>query len=1629
MATPVLNGSLDDWSPATRLDSAANGVPGYGLYGQGDTDNFYFAIEAPAGVAIGQNTTIWIDTDLNTGTGYSVFGAAGAEYNINIDSSGVVRLYTGGAGETEVAVLSSAVNADSSVIEIALPKSLLAGTPDLVRVYADVNNAQYLPTSYAGTNYLVDTRPPVNVGSLTLDGDVSDWGAGTRLDSGTNADPNLAVYGDAQAGNFVFAVVTSDGTKIGPNTTIWLDTDVNRSTGFDIFSDGTTGAEFNVNITADGVAKLYTGGAGGTFVADVTYRMNADGTGLELAIPREALGLTTATPGAVRAYVDVNNASFAPSYYAGSSYVVAEDGPAASTSQRIAIVYSATSADAFYDKTSYGQLFMAAQNQATQAGVPFDLLSESDLTDVAKLSQYKAIVFPGFQNVQSSQLAAIESALTTVTNVYGVGLIAAGNFMTNTETGAAISGDSYARMKSLLGVTLQESGSTVGIDIVAGSSSNPILHSYTPSGVVGNYTNTGYQSFTDVTGTGEVLFQQVIHPTAGADTSVNGVIATTTDARNVHFASDAILGNSNILGEAIDWVVNGNEVDVSLAMTRGSALFDSRSDMDQSQEIQDVVTTDPGIYDVMLPIIESWHTLYNFVGTFYVNIGLNPPDQTTDWSVSKPVYDQLLAMGSAIGTHSWTHPENTNLLTNDDPNLASALAKIDIANLDTLDLSTLTSAEQTALLNSYTFQFQYSKYLLEKELGIPITGAAVPGAPEKIGATLQIMPGFEYLSGGYSAQGAGYPGAFGYVDPEHTDTVYFAPNMMFDFTLIGWLGMTPEQATAAWLDQLSKITANATTPIISMPWHDYGVTDWNLGDPTHLTYTLSMFESVIAAAAASGAEFVTAEDLARRIKTFDSSNLSITRSGDLVTATVTSTDAGKFALTLGDGAKIASVGSWYAYDDTKVFLPKAGGTFQITVGAVAQDATHLVELPMRADLTSVSGDGENLSFAFDGIGTAGIALKTQGTKAVIVTGADSGVLEPTRLDVAFAAQGTHAVGVSYVAGTAATGTSGNDIILGGSGVDNVNAGDGNDTIYGGAGADNLNGGIGADLFLDIGGGDLVDGGDGLDIARLAGARAGYSITTTNGVTTLVDIDASNGDIGTATLKYVETLQFDDQAVALDTVIVPPVVTVTLNNSANTYVAPTADNYLIYALGGADSITTGAGNDTIDGGTGNDTLSGGDGNDLFLVGVGAGTDRFNGGTGTDVVRASADNVSLTVTSTTFTAIEEVSSGGFAGFKLVGTGSADTINLSSLILTGVTAIDGGAGNDTITGSAGADTIIGGADNDSLSGGAGNDLFLVGTGAGTDRFNGGTETDVVRASADNVSLTVNSTTFTGIEEVSSGGFAGFRLVGSGSSDTMNLSSLILTGVTAISGGGGNDTITGSAGADTIIGGSGNDSLSGGAGNDLFLVGTGAGTDRFNGGTETDVVQASADNVSLTVTSTTFTGIEEVSSGGFGGFRLVGSSSADTINLAGITLTGVTQIAGGSGNDTITGSFGDDVILGGAGRDRMTGGDGNDSFVFSAASDSNGSTFDTITDFQDGADKINLSAIDAITSSSGVDDAFTFIGTSAFAGVAGSLRVDTTSVPGVTRILGYRDSNSSVDFEIRLTGTHDLHGSDFVL
>jgi Ca2+-binding RTX toxin-like protein len=170
------------------------------------------------------------------------------------------------------------------------------------------------------------------------------------------------------------------------------------------------------------------------------------------------------------------------------------------------------------------------------------------------------------------------------------------------------------------------------------------------------------------------------------------------------------------------------------------------------------------------------------------------------------------------------------------------------------------------------------------------------------------------------------------------------------------------------------------------------------------------------------------------------------------------------------------------------------------------------------------------------------------------------------------------------------------------------------------------------------------------------------------------------------------------------------------------------------------------------------------------------------------------------------------------------------------------------------------------------------------------------------------------------------------------------------------GHDTLYGTDRADDIFGLGGNDSIYGGAGNDRLFGGSG--NDMLNGGAGADILDGGegGDTVSYTGSSAVTVNL---AFGGLGGDaqgdtyidieNVMGSSFADTI----IGDSFHNTLNGGAGNDHLQGGAGGDTLIGGVGADTLTGGEGQDIFVFTP-----GSGVDFITDFEQGLDKIDLTA-----------------------------------------------------------------------
>jgi Ca2+-binding RTX toxin-like protein len=405
-----------------------------------------------------------------------------------------------------------------------------------------------------------------------------------------------------------------------------------------------------------------------------------------------------------------------------------------------------------------------------------------------------------------------------------------------------------------------------------------------------------------------------------------------------------------------------------------------------------------------------------------------------------------------------------------------------------------------------------------------------------------------------------------------------------------------------------------------------------------------------------------------------------------------------------------------------------------------------------------------------------------------------------------------------------------------------------------------------------------------------------------------------------------------------------------------------------------------------------------------------------------------------------------------------------------------IEIGSSNDTITGSTGNDTINGGIGQDTADySDIGQAITLRPTGvlskgtAGTDQLISVEQIVGARGRAN----VIDASTATGIATINANLEAKSLVVNTGVSafPTLNFG---VTNFATVIGTVNNDTIAGDNGNNSLVGGSGNDNLNGGGGNDTIfgdltssittpvfsynnkfytLSNAGSWTQaqaqavRLGGNLVT--VNDAAENQFLV---NTFGGAEslwigltdEVTEGAFkwangealtytnwypGEPNNAGNEDYAEFNFGSAGRWNDRPDVGKSQRGIIEIGSSADTLVGGLGSDTLTGGLGNDIFRYTSAAESAAGVAnrDTITDFQLGLDKLDLSAIDANPFLS-MDQAFRFLGSSATFTTSGQLRYQ---VSGANLFLyGNIDSNlATSELEIQLTGLASLSASNIIL
>ena len=533
-----------------------------------------------------------------------------------------------------------------------------------------------------------------------------------------------------------------------------------------------------------------------------------------------------------------------------------------------------------------------------------------------------------------------------------------------------------------------------------------------------------------------------------------------------------------------------------------------------------------------------------------------------------------------------------------------------------------------------------------------------------------------------------------------------------------------------------------------------------------------------------------------------------------------------------------------------------------------------------------------------------------------------------------------------------TGNAQANVLSGLSGADQIDGGGGNDILYGGGDGDQLRGGSGN---------DTVYGGAGADAALFSGAFATYGVVWSDGLGAFVLTDHVGAD-GIDTLYEIETFAFADMSLSAAALLaaaqsqggggpgLPDPGVVDPPTPAPLTLIGTGANDLLYGADGADRLSGLAGNDVLNGLGGTDVLLGGAGSDIYVVDSAGDKVDETGGSGVDMVQASIDfNLSNTAQVT----------GSVENLTLIGAALAATGNSLANVLTG------NEHDNVLDGLRGVDKMYGGL---------GNDIYVVDNAGDVVGEGGGGGLDTVWSSI-SFSLSNAARVAGDVENLSLGGTAAISGTGNALANviTGNASANVLAGLA------GGDMLDGAGGADTatyvastagvsvsLVTGAASgghadgdhlaniENLTGSAYDDVLEGDGGAnvlagGAHKAGGDTVSYAHAAAGVVVNLATTgaqNTIGAGLDKLS-----GFEnLVGSQFADRLTGS----TGNNLLQGLDGDDILNGGRGNDRLAGGEGYDQLTGGVGNDIFVFASWSDD----LDTLTDFQSGRDRLEISA-----------------------------------------------------------------------
>jgi trimeric autotransporter adhesin len=575
--------------------------------------------------------------------------------------------------------------------------------------------------------------------------------------------------------------------------------------------------------------------------------------------------------------------------------------------------------------------------------------------------------------------------------------------------------------------------------------------------------------------------------------------------------------------------------------------------------------------------------------------------------------------------------------------------------------------------------------------------------------------------------------------------------------------------------------------------------------------------------------------------------------------------------------------------------------------------------------TITGNEGNN---TLDGFGGADRLIGGLGSDTYVVDNLGDAVVEDTSGGIADTVQSS----IAYTLGANLENlrlTGSDNIDGGGNAVNNTIIGnDGNNSLDGSAGNDSLIGALGNDTYVVDSTGDVVS-----ETVALGGGN-----------------DQVRSFVNYTLGENVENLELLGALSVNGT-----------GNALNNTILGNSNDNVLDGLGGADTLSGGAGNDIYFVDAGDRVSEGvGQGNDLVLSTVsfslgdnlesltlqpGAGdingqgnssnntitgnegNNLLEGGAGVDILTGGAGNDTYTIDTAGDLAIETLTLAQNGGIDRVESSVTYTLgaNLDNLVLTGASDING-TGNDlnnAITGNDLNNVLDGGAGDDALVGNKGNDFYLVNS-------LGDTVTEDVGGGSDIVQSSVAFTLGNNVESLILIGTSNIDGLGNDLANTLTGNS----GNNSLIGLAGNDTLTGNEGNDYLDGGTGIDNMTGGLGSDTYVV------DDFG-----DIVTDEGVGIDTVISGVSFTLVDNLENLTLTGSAVVGIGNASSNIIIGDNIDNT--LFGLEGNDTLSGNDGNDYIDGGGGDDAMSGGVGSDIFVVNTLGD-------TVTDTGTDVDRV---------------------------------------------------------------------------